>query len=152
VSSAWPSWGKNLALNLADHGVKVAVYNRTPERSRRFIEDAAAGRAVLPDDVRDAFRRAPALPNLLLEPGIARVVADRLDAWRGVLGQAQRWGIPVPALSAALAYLDGYRSPQLPSNLLQAQRDYFGAHTYQRTDRPGSFHTEWAQAGGGARP
>jgi 6-phosphogluconate dehydrogenase len=109
-------------------------------------------RAALLDDVRDAFRRAPALPNLLLDPGIARGVADRLDAWRGVLGQAQRWGIPVPALSAALAYLDGYCSPRLPSNLVQAQRDYFGAHTYQRTDRPGSFHTEWAQAEGGARP
>ncbi len=103
-------------------------------------------RAALLDDVREAFRRAPALPNLLLDPGIARAVTDRLDAWRGVVGQAQRWGIPVPALSAALAYLDGYRSPGLPSNLLQAQRDYFGAHTYQRTDRPGSFHTEWARA------
>jgi 6-phosphogluconate dehydrogenase len=109
-------------------------------------------RAALLDDVRDAFRRAPALPNLLLDPPIARGVADRLDAWRGVLGQAQRWGIPVPAFSAALAYLDGYRSPRLPSNLLQAQRDYFGAHTYQRTDRQGSFHTEWVQAEKGPRP
>src|SRR5205823_2894711 len=90
--------------------------------------------------------------NLLLDPGIASGLADSLDAWRGILGQAQRWGIPVPAFSAALAYLDGYRSPRLPSNLLQAQRDYFGAHAYQRTDRTGSFHTEWAQAEEGARP
>ena len=99
-------------------------------------------RAALLDDVRDTFRRAPRMPNLLLDPGIARGVADRLDAWHGVVEQAQRWGIPVPAFSAALAYLDGYRSPRLPSNLVQAQRDYFGAHTYPRTDRPGSFHTE----------
>jgi 6-phosphogluconate dehydrogenase len=109
-------------------------------------------RAALLDRVRDAFRGASALPNLLLESGIAREVASHRDAWRGVIGQAQRWGIPVPAFSAALGYLDGYRSPQLPSNLLQAQRDYFGAHTYQRTDRPGSFHTEWAQAEDGTRP
>jgi 6-phosphogluconate dehydrogenase len=109
-------------------------------------------RAALLDGVRDAFQKAPVLPNLLLDPGIARGVGDCLDAWRGVLGQAQWWGIPVPALSAALAYLDGYRSPRLPSNLVQAQRDYFGAHTYQRTDRPGSFHTEWAQAEDGTRP
>ncbi len=109
-------------------------------------------RAALLDDVRGAFRRTAALPNLLNDPIIARGVADRLDAWRGVVGQAQRWGIPVPALSAALAYLDSYRSPRLPSNLLQAQRDYFGAHTYQRTDRPGAFHTEWAKADERARP
>jgi 6-phosphogluconate dehydrogenase len=103
-------------------------------------------RAALLDDVREAFRRAPALPNLLLDPGIARAVADRLDAWRDVVGQAQQWGIPVPAFSAALGYFEGYRSPRLPSNLVQAQRDYFGAHTYQRNDRPGNFHTKWAQA------
>jgi 6-phosphogluconate dehydrogenase len=109
-------------------------------------------RAALLDNVRDAFRRAPELPSLLLDPGFARAVADRLDAWREVVGQAQRWGIPVPAFSAALAYLDGYRSQRLPSNLLQAQRDYFGAHTYRRTDRPGSFHTVWVQKEEGACP
>ena len=109
-------------------------------------------RAALLEDIRDAFRRAPALPSLLLDPGFARGVADRLGAWREVVGQAQRWGIPVPAFSAALAYLDGYRSQRLPSNLLQAQRDYFGAHTYRRTDRTGSFHTAWVQKEEGARP
>lgn len=102
-------------------------------------------RATLLDDVRDVFRRAPALPNLLNDPIIARGVADRFNAWRGALGQAQRWGIPMPAFSSALAYLDGFRSPRLPSNLVQAQRDYFGAHTYQRNDRPGVFHTKWAK-------
>jgi 6-phosphogluconate dehydrogenase len=109
-------------------------------------------RAALLDDIRDAFRRAPALPSLLLDPGFARGVADRLGAWREVVGQAQRWGIPAPAFTAALAYLDGYRSQRLPSNLLQAQCDYFGAHTYRRTDRPGSFHTAWVQKEEGARP
>ena len=91
------------------------------------------------------------LPNLLLDPGIARGVADRLDALRGVVEQAQRWGIPVPAFSAVLAYLDGYRSPRLPSNLVQAQRDYFGAHTYQRTDRPGLLPHGVVQAEEGER-
>ena len=73
-----------------------------------------------------------------------------IDAWRGVVGQAQRWGIPVPGLSSALAYLEGYRSPRLPSNLVQAQRDYFGAHTYERIDQPRGkfFHTDWTGHGG----
>ena len=63
--------------------------------------------------------------------------------WREVVAAATRHGVPIPALGSALAYLDGYRSPRLPANLIQAQRDYFGAHTYERVDRPGSFHSEW---------
>jgi 6-phosphogluconate dehydrogenase len=65
------------------------------------------------------------------------------DGWRQVVGTAARVGLPVPALSAALNYYDGYRSERLPHNLLQAQRDYFGAHTYERIDREGNFHSDW---------
>ena len=66
-------------------------------------------------------------------------------AWRNVVITATQLGIPVPAFSTALAYYDGYRSERLPANLLQAQRDYFGAHTYERIDKPGVFHTEWLE-------
>ena len=100
-------------------------------------------RAAFLDRIRVAFRRDPRLPNLLLDPDFAREIGERHAAWRRTIGLAQQWGIPVPALSASLSYFDAYRSPRLPANLLQAQRDYFGAHTYERTDRPGVFHTDW---------
>jgi 6-phosphogluconate dehydrogenase len=72
-------------------------------------------------------------------------VASRQTAWRHVVQTAVELGVPVPAMSASLAYFDSYRSARLPANLIQAQRDYFGAHTYQRVDREGVFHTEWAR-------
>ena len=102
-------------------------------------------RADLLNGIRKAFQIDPGLPSLLLEPGFAREIAARLVHWRHAVGFAQQRGIPVPALSASLAYFDGYRSPRLPANLLQAQRDYFGAHTYERNDRPGIFHTDWTR-------
>ncbi|MCI0457221.1 MAG: NADP-dependent phosphogluconate dehydrogenase [Gemmataceae bacterium] len=105
-------------------------------------------RAVFLDRIRAAFGRDTQLPNLLLDPDFAREIVERLVAWRRMIGRAQQVGIPVPAFSASLAYFDGYRSPRLPAYLLQAQRDYFGAHTYERTDRPGVFHTEWARTEG----
>ena len=93
--------------------------------------------------ITDAFRRTPDLPNLLLDEGFIADVQNRQDALRFVLGTAVEQGIPTQALSSALAYFDAYRTDRLPANLTQAQRDYFGAHTYQRTDKPGVFHTEW---------
>ena len=102
-------------------------------------------RADLLTRVRSAFSGDPGLPSLLLEPGFAGVITERLIPWCRAVGFAQQRGIPVPALSASLAYFDGYRSPRLPANLLQAQRDYFGAHTYERIDRPGTFHTDWTR-------
>jgi 6-phosphogluconate dehydrogenase len=72
-------------------------------------------------------------------------VASSQEGWRQVVSTAARIGLPTPAISAALNYYDGYRSERLPHNLLQAQRDYFGAHTYERLDREGAFHTEWIQ-------
>ena len=101
-------------------------------------------RAVFLDDITGAFRRNPKLPNLLLDDYFRRAVAEREQGWRSVIQTAVAAGVPVPALSASLAYFDAYRSARLPANLTQAQRDYFGAHTYERLDRPGVFHTEWA--------
>jgi len=100
--------------------------------------------------IRDAFARDAGLVNLLLDPFFRRAVARAQDSWRRVVTTAVRLGIPTPAMSSALAYYDGYRTARLPANLLQAQRDYFGAHTYERVDRPRGefFHTNWTGRGG----
>jgi 6-phosphogluconate dehydrogenase len=100
-------------------------------------------RAVFLERIKEAFDVDPNLENLLLDPYFKEVVQRAQDPWREVVITAVRLGIPVPAFGAALAYYDSYRSEQLPANLLQAQRDYFGAHTYNRTDKEGTFHTEW---------
>ena len=100
-------------------------------------------------DIKKAFERNPALVNLLLDPFFKHAVESRQAAWRRVVMTGVQLGIPLPCLGAALAYFDGYRSAQLPANLLQAQRDYFGAHTYERVDRPRGkfFHTNWTGRG-----
>jgi len=103
-------------------------------------------RAVFLDRIKEAFDADPNLENLLLAPYFRDAVTKAQFAWRNVVATAVHLGVPVPAFSAALAYYDGYRSQRLPANLLQAQRDYFGAHTYQRIDKPGVFHTDWLQA------
>ena len=97
------------------------------------------------DDIREAFADSPDLTNLLLAPFFTDAVARALPGWRRTVAFAVRSGIPMPAMSAALAFYDGYRSERLPANLIQAQRDYFGAHTYERTDAPRGefFHTDW---------
>lgn len=100
-------------------------------------------RARLLDKIRLAFERDPNLSNLLLDPEFAAAVQSRQDAWRFVVGTAVALGIPCPAMSASLAYYDAYRSARLPANLIQAQRDHFGAHTYKRIDKEGVFHTDW---------
>jgi 6-phosphogluconate dehydrogenase len=102
-------------------------------------------RAVFLQRIKEAFDADPSLENLLLAPYFKDVVENAQSAWRKVVTTAVEMGIPVPAFSSALAYYDGYRSERLPANLLQAQRDYFGAHTYHRVDKPGEgpFHTEW---------
>jgi len=93
--------------------------------------------------IQAAYAREPGLPNLLLDPYFASVLAGYHEAWRKVVAVAAENGVAVPAFMSALSYFDGYRSDCLPANLLQAQRDYFGAHTYERLDRPGKFHTQW---------
>jgi 6-phosphogluconate dehydrogenase len=103
-------------------------------------------RSVFLERIKEAFTRDSVLPNLLLDPFFADVVQNAQPAWRRVVGTAVELGIPMPAMSSALAYYDGYRTARLPANLLQAQRDYFGAHTYERIDRAGVFHTNWTSA------
>jgi 6-phosphogluconate dehydrogenase len=100
-------------------------------------------RAALLSDITNAYRGDPALPNLLLDEAFKQAVLSRQAAWRSVVQTAVGLGIPMLATSASLAYFDAYRSEVLPANLTQAQRDYFGAHTYRRLDREGTFHTQW---------
>jgi 6-phosphogluconate dehydrogenase len=100
-------------------------------------------RADLLGDIAAAYRRDAGLTSLLLDEGFREAVVVRQASWRFVVQTAVTLGIPVLALAASLGYVDAYRSARLPANLIQAQRDYFGAHTYRRVDRPGVFHTRW---------
>jgi len=104
-------------------------------------------RASLLEDIRRAFDRDPSLVNLLLDDAFRDAIAERQDGWRHAVQAAIGLGIPVPAMSSSLAYYDAYRSARLPANLTQAQRDFFGAHTYRRVDREGVFHTDWTGDG-----
>ena len=101
-------------------------------------------------DIKKAFDKNPALSNLLLDPFFKEKIETAQSGWRRVCATALSNGIPIPALTSALCYLDGFRSERLPANLLQAQRDYFGAHTYERVDKPRGefFHTNWTGLGG----
>ncbi|MEJ2683193.1 MAG: NADP-dependent phosphogluconate dehydrogenase [Candidatus Sulfobium sp.] len=102
-------------------------------------------RALLLEDIRAAFGAKPDLPNLLMDPHLGQEVMTRQDAIRAVMTTAAGLGIPLPAMAASLSYFDSYRSSWLPANLVQAQRDYFGSHTYERVDERGVFHTEWRE-------
>jgi 6-phosphogluconate dehydrogenase len=102
-------------------------------------------RAVFLDRIKEAFDKDPQLENLLLDSYFTAAIATAQESWRHVLSSATHLGIPTPAFSTALAYFDGYRRARVPANLLQAQRDYFGAHTFERVDKPGIFHEEWLQ-------
>lgn len=100
-------------------------------------------RARFLEDIKKAFDKSPNLENLLLDDFFKKAIEKAQPSWRRVVATAVQLGLPVPAFGAALSYYDGYRRDRLPANLLQAQRDYFGAHTYQRTDKEGVFHTDW---------
>jgi 6-phosphogluconate dehydrogenase len=102
-------------------------------------------RAALLGEITAAYRRNPDLVNLLLDDAFRQAMESRQESWRLVIQTAVDMGIPVLAMSSSLAYYDAYRSERLPANLTQAQRDYFGAHTYRRTDKDGVFHTEWTK-------
>ncbi|KAL0447827.1 UNVERIFIED_CONTAM: 6-phosphogluconate dehydrogenase, decarboxylating 3, chloroplastic [Sesamum latifolium] len=108
-------------------------------------------RAVFLDRIKQAYQRNPGLANLLVDPEFAKEMVQRQAAWRRVVGLAIQKGISVPGMSASLQYFDTYRRGRLPANLVQAQRDYFGAHTYERIDHPGSYHTEWSKLARKAR-
>jgi 6-phosphogluconate dehydrogenase len=100
--------------------------------------------------IKEAFDENPELSNLLLDPFFKSKIDSAQDSWRRVVSTAVLNGVWIPALSTALNYFDGFRNSRLPANLLQAQRDYFGAHMYERTDKPRGefFHTNWTGRGG----
>ncbi len=122
-------------------------YNLNLSEMARIWKGGCIIRAGFLNKIKEAFNENPSLPNLLLAPEFKQTILDRQDAWREVLVLANQFGIPVPAFSASLDYFDSYRRATLPLNLTQAQRDYFGAHTYERTDKPRGefFHTEWTK-------
>ena len=122
-------------------------YNLNLSETSRIWKGGCIIRASFLDKIKEAFRDNPLLPNLLLAPEFKQSILDRQEAWREVLATANSSGIAVPAFSASLDYFDSYRRGSLPQNLTQAQRDYFGAHTYERIDKPrGEFtHTEWME-------
>ena len=104
-------------------------------------------RAQFLDRIKEAYEESPELPSLMLAPFFQKALADAQPAWRRVVKTAVDQGIPIPAFASSLAYYDGYRRSRGPANLIQGLRDYFGAHTYHRTDREGAYHTRWAQDG-----
>src|SRR5215831_2952107 len=108
-------------------------------------------RAKFLDRIKDAYERSPDLPSLMLAPFFQEALAAAQPAWRRVVKTAVDEGIPIPAFASSLAYYDGYRRARGPANLIQGLRDYFGSHTYHRTDREGAFHTRWAQDGAEVR-
>jgi 6-phosphogluconate dehydrogenase len=102
-------------------------------------------RAKFLDRIREVYAENPNLESLLVAPYFAEAVTNGFDSWRRVLVTAIRGGVPTPVFSSSLAYVDALRRPRLPAALIQGLRDNFGAHTYQRVDRDGSFHTMWAE-------
>ncbi len=136
------------AQGLAVLGRSVAAYGYGTrlEDVARIWRGGCIIRAAALERIRAAYRARADLPNLMLDPPLGAAVAERAGDLRTIVGAGAQSGIPVPAFAAALAYLDAYRSASLPANLIQAQRDYFGAHTYERVDERGVFHTEWRRA------
>jgi 6-phosphogluconate dehydrogenase len=100
--------------------------------------------------IKDAYDRNEELSNLMLDPYFTKILEEGQTAWRNIVSEAVKNGIPVPAMSSALSYFDSYKCENLPANLLQAQRDFFGAHTYERKDKKRGefFHTNWTGRGG----
>jgi 6-phosphogluconate dehydrogenase len=120
-------------------------YNLNLSQVARIWKGGCIIRAECLSQIQEVFRQQPELPNLILASPFKETIWSRLPAWREVIAVAMQLDIPVAALSASLAYFNSYRRDRLPQNLTQAQRDYFGSHTYQRIDQPGTFHTEWTQ-------
>ena len=137
------SYAQGMALlSAASEGME---FNLNLSEISRIWKGGCIIRAGFLDKIKKAFADEPALSNLLLAPEFKQTILDRQTAWREVIATAATMGIPVPAFSASLDYFDSFRRDRLPQNLTQAQRDLFGAHTYQRIDREGTFHTEWQE-------
>ncbi len=141
VASAICSYAQGMAL--LGEASQEYEYGLDLSAIARIWRGGCIIRARFLDDMRAAYAAQPALPNLLLAPFFRQAVTERQAGWRRALQAALELGVPTPVMSASLAYYDGYRSARLPANLTQAQRDYFGAHTYERVDREGTFHTDW---------
>ena len=153
-------------LKMALYGAKIISYaqgyNLMMEAAKEYSWDLNYGgialmwrggciiRSIFLADIKEAFDKNPKLPHLLMAPFFKEKVELAQEGWRRVTATALTNGMPVPALASALTYLDGFRTERLPANLLQAQRDYFGAHTYERVDKPRGefFHTNWTGRGG----
>jgi 6-phosphogluconate dehydrogenase len=133
-------------MSLIRAGSQEWQWNVNLRELARIWKGGCIIRARFLDSIMRAFERQPDLPNLMLDYDCMTWIRKSERSWRWLIATAVHAGIPVPALSASLSYFDAYRSAQLPQNLTQAQRDFFGAHTYQRTDRPnaGFVHTDWA--------
>jgi 6-phosphogluconate dehydrogenase len=135
------SYAQGMALIAA--GSAQYRWNISLGEMARIWKGGCIIRARLLDPVRAAFMRDPSLVNLLLDPSIAADLLRAVPGWRRIVATAAAAGIPVPALSGSLAYFDSYRTPRLPQNLTQAQRDAFGAHTFERVEKPGFIHFDW---------
>ena len=119
------------------------AYNLDLESVARIWRGGCIIRARLLEPIRAAYRTKPDLPNLLLDPALGQAVMARQESLRAVVRSVAEWGVAAPALTGSLGYFDAYRSAWMPANLIQAQRDFFGAHTYERIDAKGTFHTDW---------
>jgi 6-phosphogluconate dehydrogenase len=138
------SYAQGMALIQA--GSAEWMWNINMREMARIWKAGCIIRAKFLDSIMRAYERKPQLPNLLLDEEFSARVRDSQAAWRRAISLAQSSGVAVPSMSASLAYFDAYRSAELPQNLTQAQRDYFGAHTYQRNDKgPNApfVHTDW---------
>jgi 6-phosphogluconate dehydrogenase len=135
------SYAQGMALIAA--GSREYTWNIDLSEMARIWKGGCIIRARLLDPVRQAFTSNPTLASLVVDPAIAAEMQKAAPGWRRVAAAAASAGIPVPVMSASLAYFDSYRTPRLPQNLTQAQRDAFGAHTFERVDRPGFVHADW---------
>jgi 6-phosphogluconate dehydrogenase len=132
-------------MNVIRRGSEEYNWNIDLGELSRIWKGGCIIRAQFLDKIKQAYRRRPDLPNLLLDPDFKAWVLEAQPRWRQAVTTAQSLGVPAAAMSASLAYFDTYRAANLPLNLTQAQRDFFGSHTYQRTDDEGlkTFHTDW---------
>lgn len=133
-------------MALLKQASNVYGYGLNLEAVARIWRGGCIIRAALLEDIRTSYQKQPGLVNLLMDPHLSEEVTARQGDLREVVSVAAHLGLPAPGLMVSLAYFDGYRSAWLPANLMQAQRDYFGAHTYERVDEKGVFHTQWGQS------
>jgi 6-phosphogluconate dehydrogenase len=132
-------------ISLLHQASKEYKYDMKPEEVVKIWRGGCIIRASVLESIRSAFQLNPDLPNLMIDKVMAEKLMTCREGLKSVVKLAVDNGIPIPGLMASMAYYDGYRKGRLPSGLLQAQRDFFGAHTYQRIDREGDFHTQWNQ-------